>query len=350
MEYYGQRDPRWRDEKLGTSNVTIGGFGCAVTSAAMLCEYVGVKVNPSQLNTWLIENNGFSKGNLLDWKVLNKFTNNKLTFAGMKSTWQDKWPQIAEVDLVPHDSDFDQHFVLQISSAWCFDPWENRVRKIEDFGKVKSYRIYNYEELPMSDKDDRWYRNNYWTYFYNQGLALIAPIVNVVKRDDIADNEEAMKELARKTVDAVSTLDQRYKISSDRAATAETLHQGAIEREKKLVEDNKKLNNAVDSLEVELLKTTQTLSQERDNALTRAAIAEARVIELESQQGIPWQNFASRKFLLVLLATVVNLGNYFFNWGLDLNELLTLLAPILGYLGVEGVRDIVAARKPDVRI
>ena len=198
------------------------------------------------------------------------------------------------------------------------------------------------ETPPMSDtKDDRWYRNTYWSNFYNQGLALIAPIVNVAKRSDIADNEKSMEEFSKKVVDEVSLLKQRYEISSDRAATAETLHGGAVEREVKLIEDNKKLNNAIDKLEVEIHDTNNKLT----TAQLRATLAESKVVELEANKGVDWSRFTSRKFVLVVLSSVVTMGNHFFNWGLDINELFTILTPLLAYIGIEGVRDVAEANK-----
>lgn len=50
MTYYSQRDPRWKNERLGKSNVTIGSHGCALTSVAMALSAFGYQFSPSDLN------------------------------------------------------------------------------------------------------------------------------------------------------------------------------------------------------------------------------------------------------------------------------------------------------------
>jgi len=149
---YGQRDTRWKGVTLGTSQTTIGGFGCALVSVCMMCEYVGIKVNPVQLNEWLKVNNGFTNGNLMNWKAIEKFTNNKLIYVG--NTTPSAYPQIAEVDLVPNNSVFDQHFTVAISPTECFDPWENRYRPLSDFNGLKSYRTYAYDIAGIVDNKE----------------------------------------------------------------------------------------------------------------------------------------------------------------------------------------------------
>lgn len=44
-----QRDPRWKDLKIGNSNATIGKFGCLITCIAMLSSYFGHEHTPDEL-------------------------------------------------------------------------------------------------------------------------------------------------------------------------------------------------------------------------------------------------------------------------------------------------------------
>ncbi|MDX9991859.1 MAG: N-acetylmuramidase domain-containing protein [Anaerolineales bacterium] len=56
---YSQRDPQWKDKKLGNSSVTLGYFGCAVSSVAMLLSGHGYKEDPDTLNEKLKKSGGF---------------------------------------------------------------------------------------------------------------------------------------------------------------------------------------------------------------------------------------------------------------------------------------------------
>jgi outer membrane biosynthesis protein TonB len=56
---YSQRDPKWRDDKLGTSDLTMGHSGCAVASIAMLLRGHGYTETPGSLNNKLRQLGGF---------------------------------------------------------------------------------------------------------------------------------------------------------------------------------------------------------------------------------------------------------------------------------------------------
>lgn len=64
---FSQRDARWQADRLGTSSVTLGQAGCAVTALASLLRDWGAETDPQRLNAWLRVNNGFAQGNLLRW-------------------------------------------------------------------------------------------------------------------------------------------------------------------------------------------------------------------------------------------------------------------------------------------
>ena len=48
----------------------------------------------------------------------------------------------------------------------------------------------------------------------------------------------------------------------------------------------------------------------------------------------------SRKLWLAVIAALVAFGNAMFNWGLTTEQVLTVIAPLLTYVGIEGVADI----------
>src|SRR5258708_32216575 len=65
---FAQAGPRWADDLLGPTDSTIGGEGCAVSSAAMVLAYYGVNIDPRVLNTFLTNNNGYTPQGWLYWE------------------------------------------------------------------------------------------------------------------------------------------------------------------------------------------------------------------------------------------------------------------------------------------
>ncbi len=67
-----QGDTNWAGNKLGTSQATIGGYGCYITSSAMMINYhasdqsLVFRTDPAQLAAWLAATNGFdASGNVV---------------------------------------------------------------------------------------------------------------------------------------------------------------------------------------------------------------------------------------------------------------------------------------------
>jgi hypothetical protein len=67
VPFFSQRATEWKDQKLGKSTLTIGGSGCALTSAAMVSKYFGWDIDPLRLDAALTEIDGISTGGNLDW-------------------------------------------------------------------------------------------------------------------------------------------------------------------------------------------------------------------------------------------------------------------------------------------
>lgn len=63
MLTYSQRDPRWSEEKIKGSALTIGRFGCLVTSVANLTLRYGENLTPAQVNAHC----SFTPSGLLIW-------------------------------------------------------------------------------------------------------------------------------------------------------------------------------------------------------------------------------------------------------------------------------------------
>jgi hypothetical protein len=62
---FSQRDSRWAEDRLGSSQVTIGKGGCLLTAAATMVADWGTETDPGRLNNWLRSHGGFADGSLL---------------------------------------------------------------------------------------------------------------------------------------------------------------------------------------------------------------------------------------------------------------------------------------------
>jgi hypothetical protein len=67
INFFSQRDPRWKNEKMGRSGLTIGGYGCAMTSVTMAGCSKMTGLTPSTMNTWLSNNSGYTAGGAIYW-------------------------------------------------------------------------------------------------------------------------------------------------------------------------------------------------------------------------------------------------------------------------------------------
>lgn len=159
-----QRDRRWADVKLGTSTSTIGGYGCLITDATMMANFLlGKNITPADLNAWLIANGGYHDFNLFVWGIMNKL-DTRLSF-GYRYNYAalDKideqlakgMPVVINVDLNPATSYLDEHWVLVIGkengSYIINDPWYGLTMPFEkNYGDprtgVKIVCTYNFEE------------------------------------------------------------------------------------------------------------------------------------------------------------------------------------------------------------
>lgn len=67
INFFSQRDSRWKNEKMGRSGLTIGGYGCAMVSVTMAGCSKMTGLTPSTMNTWLSNNSGYTSGGALYW-------------------------------------------------------------------------------------------------------------------------------------------------------------------------------------------------------------------------------------------------------------------------------------------
>lgn len=171
MVYYWQKDPRWAAIKLGTSDVTIGGYGCLISSVASVLTYWGKDVNPAQLNDGLNKVGGYQSGNLLKFDAIEKlYPDIKMDWVNYFATGITKekidailatdHPVIVQVDYHPATPVMDQHWVVILGKSakgyTIMDPITGKCAEFsERYGDPKDhvYRIVTYtkieEEAPV---------------------------------------------------------------------------------------------------------------------------------------------------------------------------------------------------------
>jgi len=69
-----QEDPRWGQDQLASTPSTVGGEGCAVSSAAMVLAAYGVDVDPGRLNKFLTQlPGGYTPEGWIYWEKAAEF-------------------------------------------------------------------------------------------------------------------------------------------------------------------------------------------------------------------------------------------------------------------------------------
>jgi len=131
---------------LGNSKLTIGNYGCYLTSLCMLMRYKGFFYTISQLNTALRKNGGFIGAEINPSGVLNvlgrmwKFErkdweNVPANISIIQELIDSDYPVIAKVDYNPNTKAVEGHFVLitgyvltngKITDLWINDAWDGK--------------------------------------------------------------------------------------------------------------------------------------------------------------------------------------------------------------------------------
>lgn len=159
-----QRDPRWRDIKLGFGSTTIGDYGCTCTSLAMLAG-----LTPIEVNNRLKSVNGYAgkNKNLIIWSKINEAIPwLEFEWRGygyeperIKSAQEKNGICLVEVDFdgivsTPND----RHWVAYKGNKKISDPWTWPVIGLEGTSKYplwKGYSIINLTgDIPQQQEGD----------------------------------------------------------------------------------------------------------------------------------------------------------------------------------------------------
>ena len=148
---YCQRNQPWSDDKLGTSQSTLGLEGCLVTDSASMLTDAGKKMTPGELNAFLKANGGFvnsaggpTNAKRMVWAALNKL--GVVKFINRVECWWVAAPMatikqfldagefvLVEVDFDP-DPDRDQHWVRLLDiGGTIMDPWTGDICQITKY-------------------------------------------------------------------------------------------------------------------------------------------------------------------------------------------------------------------------
>ncbi len=150
-----QSDERWAGIEMGIgTGGTIKEYGCLITTITMIGRFYGADVTPVDMNNWLRQNNGYSKGSSgLIWNEATNFLNttlgkqgnlSKMDIKSVNSLLQTGIPVILHIPGPTEDG----HYVLGIevnegsNTITVLDPWNNGEKEI-NYSKIKRAWAYS---------------------------------------------------------------------------------------------------------------------------------------------------------------------------------------------------------------
>lgn len=159
MNNLSQRDPRWKDKKIGTSNSTIGGYGCTLT-----CLSMQAGLNPDEFDHLMTAVGGF-QGDLILWQKIHSavpwlnFPDNGRHYTYdndlVKQAIEKYGSCLVEVDFDGITSTpSDRHWVLYIGNQRCIDPWTGNEVATSKYPIQKGFCIIEVLPKPVSNSDE----------------------------------------------------------------------------------------------------------------------------------------------------------------------------------------------------
>ena len=170
-----QKNTRWARKKLGTSNVTISGYGCYLVCLSMLLKYYDHEQDPGVLNELFKSNEVYDKGNLIRGWAVNRVYNDikydehyecpdiPCNLGKIDAYLEKRMPVIAMIDFSPI-AGVQSHFVLIIGkendSYLINDPWTGETYFFEaKYGdpalNIYGLRLYSGEVKEVEDDADK---------------------------------------------------------------------------------------------------------------------------------------------------------------------------------------------------
>ncbi len=296
MRTLSQRDDRWKNIKLGTSNVTIGSHGCTITCIAMLAD-----TTPDVVNSRLLSVNGYAEKNLVIWdkikEALPDMYCQKIGWTYDNSDVSKNLPCLVEVDGTPIGAP--RHWVVYIGNQKLLDPWTGKEEPTSKYKPI-SYRIIKGEFKKEDDtdflktdiptevedkyglKDIKRY-NKHWTYddLFKDWVKLVGEYEKL---------QESSKKEALELTEKASKLNEQCKSLLEKEKSLELIVEGlkatTDSQSKKLEElgeyerKYKELSLDFDELKKrnrELVEQLSVMSEHAKNAIAEKDIALARL-------------------------------------------------------------------------
>ena len=142
---YSQVDPAYQNEKLPKSNLTIGGYGCFLTS---LTNLAGGKVSPPVLAERK-KDDGFVDGGLLISSVIAEELEMKAT--GRTKTPPDGWCIGVTADYAPK---YPTHFLMvNVKEGLQIDPLDYPARPEPITYNFYEYRTFDNVQYPLNSSE-----------------------------------------------------------------------------------------------------------------------------------------------------------------------------------------------------
>jgi len=143
MKPLSQRDDRWKNERLGTSDVSIGGYGCVVTSLAMMFD-----TTPLAINDYLKSHGGYFKKNLTIWAKVPGFVFRSWQYnnAKVKEAIKKYGACMVQTDFDGNPRTNGDHYVVFIGNHKLLDPWTGTERPTSAYKLLKGYIVFDLEK------------------------------------------------------------------------------------------------------------------------------------------------------------------------------------------------------------
>jgi hypothetical protein len=272
MTPISQRDPKWTNIKLGTSNVTIGTHGCVVTGLAILAN-----TTPDVVNERFLAVDGYSLGNLVIWdKVKEALPDMYCAKTGWKYDNADvlkNLPCLVEVDGAPIGAS--RHWVVYIGNQKMLDPWTGKEESTSKYVPL-SYRIIK-GEFKM-DIVLNWKEN----FKFDVTKRLADEIFNGLNLHKAVGlpRETALDSIHRAWNKLNDTLVKTLGKANENEGLYKTEVSKHEETRKKLTEEIENLTNLNEHLEVEIF---ETLTKELEDTKGTLKISNKKIERLLAQ-------------------------------------------------------------------
>lgn len=138
INVYSQRDSRWSGHRMAPSRLTVGNYGCLMTSLA-----AAYRTSPETLNAWLSKKGGYTPNGDLNHDAAARFDGS----GGLRYVGRSSLPTTASsigrgvsrgAVYVARSTRFagSTHWVLVYSAnsshAYYMDPWDGTIRLVGD--------------------------------------------------------------------------------------------------------------------------------------------------------------------------------------------------------------------------